>query len=141
MTTEPSIFTKIINREIPATIVYEDDRVIAFFTIEPVQYGHTLIVPKLPFVNIFDGDDNTLGYMMEVAAKIGRVLVNKKLASGINIIMNNGTDAGQEVFHAHLHVVPRLPDDRAFSKPTHITPADVETERVAEIIRKALHEA
>ncbi|NCO61958.1 HIT domain-containing protein, partial [Candidatus Kaiserbacteria bacterium] len=52
---ETSIFTKIINREIPADIIYEDDKVIAFFTIEPINYGHTLVVPKKPIVNIFDG--------------------------------------------------------------------------------------
>lgn len=138
MTTEPSVFTKIINREIPATIIYEDDRVIAFFSIEPINYGHTLVVPKNPFANILDGDDVTLGYMMQVAARIGRVLVAKNIASGVNLIMNNGIDASQEVFHAHIHVVPRLPDDEAFMPPKHITPEASETKRVAEVLQVEL---
>lgn len=116
---EPSIFTKIINREIPADIVYEDDAIIAFLTIEPINHGHTLVVPKVPFVNILDGDDIVLGQMMVVARKISQALMDAKLAEGINLIMNNGTHAGQEVFHAHLHVVPRLSLDQALLPPKH----------------------
>ena len=116
---EQSIFTRIINREIPADIVYEDDTIIAFLTIEPINHGHTLIVPKVPFVNIFDGDDIILGQMIVVARKISQALIDAKLAEGINVIMNNGTHAGQEVFHAHLHVVPRLSLDQAFQTPKH----------------------
>lgn len=116
---ETSIFTKIINHEIPADIVYEDDTIIAFLTIEPINHGHTIIVPKVPFVNIFDGDDAILGQMMVVARKISQALTDAKLAEGINIIMNNGTHAGQEVFHAHLHVVPRLSLDQALLPPKH----------------------
>jgi histidine triad (HIT) family protein len=138
MTSEISVFTKIINREIPATIIFEDDIVIAFFTIEPINYGHTLVVPKSPFVNIFDGDDATLGHMMQVAARIGRALVDTTIATGINIIMNNGVDASQEVFHAHLHVVPRIKNDNAFTTPHHITPNSEETARIAEVLRHSI---
>ena len=116
---EPSIFTKIINREIPADIVYEDDAIIAFLTIEPINHGHTLIVPKVPFVNVLDGDDVVLGQMMVVARKISQALMDAKLAEGVNLIMNNGAHAGQEVFHSHLHVVPRLSLDQAFTPPKH----------------------
>lgn len=116
---ETSIFTKIINREIPADIVYEDEAIIAFLTIEPINHGHTLIVPKVPFVNIFDGDDVILGQMMVVARKISQALMDAKLAEGVNLIMNNGTHAGQEVFHAHMHVVPRLSLDQALLPPKH----------------------
>jgi histidine triad (HIT) family protein len=139
MTSETSVFTKIIHREIPATIIYEDDTVIAFFTIEPINYGHTLVVPKSPFVNIFDGDDATLGHMMQVAAKIGRALVDTTVATGVNIIMNNGSDASQEVFHAHLHVVPRTKSDNAFTTPQHIIPRTEENARVAELLRNAVN--
>lgn len=138
MTNEPSIFTKIINREIPADIIYEDERVIAFLTIEPVNYGHALVVSKIPFANIFDGNNEELGYMMQIAARIGRVLVNQDIASGVNIIMNNGVDASQEVFHAHIHVVPRHAKDDAFQEPKHITPKPEETKRVAEILQSKL---
>ncbi|MFN3188304.1 MAG: HIT family protein [Candidatus Paceibacteria bacterium] len=118
-TNETSIFTKIITREIPADIVYEDETVIAFLTIEPINPGHTLIVPKKPFVNIFDGEEKGLSTMMVIAKKISNALIVANLATAVNLIMNNGTDAGQEVFHAHLHVVPRLKNDEALLPPKH----------------------
>ncbi len=115
-----SIFTKIIRREIPAEIVYEDDVVLAFLDINPVNHGHTLVVPKVPFQNIFDGTPDTLGHMMKVGQKIGQALLNSKLADGVNIIMNNGAAAQQEVWHAHLHIVPRKDNDNAYQHPTHV---------------------
>ncbi|MBY0537948.1 HIT family protein [Patescibacteria group bacterium] len=135
---EPSIFTKIINREIPANIVYEDDIVIAFLTIEPVNVGHTLIVPKKPFVNLLDGDEDVLGHMVAVAKKVGTALIANSYATGINLIMNNGSDADQEVFHAHMHVVPRKKDDGSFTKPTHVKPTPEETTAVVQNLKSTL---
>lgn len=135
---QPSIFTKIINREIPADIVYEDDTVIAFFTIEPINYGHTLVVPKVPFVNIFDGDPATLGHMIAVAQKIAHALVTVNLAEGVNLVMNNGEAAGQEVFHAHIHVIPRLTDDDAFHIPKKVPGDTTIMAKVAKQLATAL---
>lgn len=137
-TTEPTIFTKIINREIPAHIVYEDSVVLAFLDNNPNNLGHTLVIPKQPFVNIFDGPPETMTHMMKVGQQIGQALVTTPLATGINLIMNNGADAGQEVFHAHLHVVPRLPDDHVFQKPTHITATPEENASVATTLNSLL---
>lgn len=140
MTTETntSIFTKIINREIPANIVYEDDLVLAFLTIEPINHGHTLVVPKKPFINIFDGDSEILGHMMKIAKKIAGALVEQNLGTGVNVHMNNGTVAGQEVFHAHLHVIPRLENDEVFQKPTHVTFGEDEAKKIAQKINEGL---
>lgn len=110
-----SIFTKIINREIPADIVYEDDVVIAILDINPINKGHTLIIPKQPFVNALDGDEEQLAHMMRVAKRLSNVISEAVNADGINITMNNGEVAGQEVFHAHLHVIPRHKGDNAFA--------------------------
>jgi histidine triad (HIT) family protein len=128
---ETSIFTKIINREIPADIVYEDDIVIAFLTIEPINHGHTLVVPKKPFVNIFDADMEALTHMMEVAKKISVALLQGGLATGVNLIMNNGVAAGQEVFHAHLHIVPRRTGDNALLPPKHTNYTESEKKSTA----------
>jgi histidine triad (HIT) family protein len=135
---ETSIFTKIINREIPAHIVYEDDTIIAFLTIEPINPGHTLVVPKIPFVNIFDGHTETLGQMMQVAQKISQALVESKLAEGVNLIMNNGETAGQEVWHAHLHVVPRLTDDQSLIAPKHVTYEAGQAATLATLLEKTI---
>lgn len=110
-----SIFTKIIKREIPAHIIYEDEMVIAFLDINPVQKGHTLVVPKKQFENIFDGDEESLSHMIRVAKKLSAVIKATVGADGINLIMNNGEHAGQEVFHAHLHIVPRHKGDGSFT--------------------------
>jgi histidine triad (HIT) family protein len=116
-----TIFSKIISRETPADIVYEDDLVMAFLDIMPINHGHTLVIPKIAFTNMFDGDPDTLAHMMKVGQKIGLALKEAGLATGVNLIMNNGEAAGQEVWHSHLHVVPRLENDYSFSKPKHVT--------------------
>lgn len=137
-TSESTIFSKIINREIPADIIYEDDVVLAFLDINPINYGHSLVIPKQPFVNALDGDADSLAHMMRVGQKIARALAATNYASGINLIMNNGADAGQEVFHAHLHVVPRHSNDNAFTKPTHITPTTEANQAVYNDLKQAL---
>lgn len=133
-----TIFAKIISREIPAHIVYEDDMVLAFLDINPTNHGHTLIIPKKHFINIFDGDNETLTHMMKVAKKVALALKKADLAEGVNLIMNNGPEAGQEVWHAHLHVVPRLNGDKVFHKPNHVTNPEAEFSTVQEKLIKAL---
>lgn len=114
-----TLFAKIIDREIPAEIVYEDEMVLAFLDIHPVNHGHTLIVPKKQFENVFDADPETLGHMMKVGQKIALALKTAGLADGVNLIMNNGAEASQEVWHAHLHVIPRKAGDQSLATPKH----------------------
>ena len=134
------IFEKIIKREIPAEIVYEDNLVLAFLDIRPVNHGHTLIIPKEKFVNIFDADPEVLGHMMKVAQKIAKSLEAELKVDGVNIIMNNNEAAKQEVWHAHLHVVPRLKNDNAYQDPTHVSPTPEEFSKTREKIIKGLGE-
>ena len=112
-----TIFQKIIKREIPATIVYEDDVVVAFLDNNPVHPGHTLVVPRQPVVNMFDADPEIIAHMARVAQKITQILKVVVAADGVNLHMNNGEAAGQEVFHAHMHVVPRYTNDGSYQKP------------------------
>jgi histidine triad (HIT) family protein len=133
-----TIFSKIIAREIPADIVYEDEVVLAFLDISPVNYGHTLVIPKEPFVNVFDAKPETLSHMMKIGQKIAQTLKVAGLADGVNLIMNNGAEAGQEVFHAHLHVVPRLDGDGAYQKPVHVSVVDEAYQETKERLKVAL---
>lgn len=133
-----TIFTKIINKEIPAHIVYEDDMVLAFLDIKPINHGHTLVIPKKPFINIFDGDPETLAYMIKISQKLSQTLKNSGLADGVNIIINNGEVAGQEVFHSHIHIVPRLLGDNAFQTPKHIENPEEKFKEISELIKKTL---
>lgn len=131
-----TLFTKIINREIPADIVYEDESVLAFLDIHPIRKGHTLIIPKKPAVNIFDIDSATFGHMAEVAQKISRALLKATGAQGVNIHMNNGDVAGQDIFHAHMHVIPRFERNEAFHANIHETYLDTEASALAEKIKE-----
>lgn len=102
-----TIFEKIINREIPSYIVYEDDYVIAFLDIQQTTKGHTLVVPKEAYVNIFDIPNETLSHLMNVVKKLSLNIKNAFNAEGINLLNNNGSIAGQTVFHFHFHIIPR----------------------------------
>ncbi len=133
-----TIFKRIIDREIPADIVYEDDVVLAFLDIHPVRKGHTLVIPKEECVNIFDGKPEVLGHMMIVAQKIANALMETTEAKGVNIHMNNGHEAGQDVPHAHLHVIPRYKRGEVFQVPEHETYEDGESVLFAEKIKAAV---
>ncbi len=132
------IFEKIITGEIPADIVYEDDIVIAFLDIRPVRKGHTLIVPKVKCENIFDAEPEVLAHMITTAQKIARTLPKTVGAKGVNILMNNGHEAEQEVPHAHMHVIPRFVKGEAFVPPQHETYSGEESSTLREKIKSAL---
>lgn len=100
-----SIFTKIINREIPANIIFEDDQVIAFHDIAPQAPVHVLVVPKkqIPMLDDLRPEDAPLvGHMVHVATELARKL---KLDLGYRIVMNSNHQGGQTVFHIHLHLL------------------------------------
>ncbi|HBG33489.1 MAG TPA: diadenosine tetraphosphate hydrolase [Acholeplasmataceae bacterium] len=103
----PTIFSKIIAREIPAHIVYEDELVIAFLDISQATKGHTLVVPKAEYSDIFDVPEDLLLHVMRVAQKVSKAISIAFQPEGMNILSNNGAVAGQTVFHFHLHLIPR----------------------------------
>ncbi len=107
----PCIFCQIINKQIPAKIVYEDELVIAFLDINPLALGHTLIIPKKHVENIFDIEENDLQHILVVAKKISLKIKEKLQADGVNIFQASGKTAEQSIPHFHLHVIPRRKDD------------------------------
>jgi histidine triad (HIT) family protein len=103
------LFCRIIAGEIPAKKVYEDDRVFAFEDIRPVAPTHILIIPKRHFRGLAEastGDQADLGYVQLVAARLAK---DRKLESGYRTVLNVGPDAGQSVFHLHLHLIGGRP--------------------------------
>ncbi|ORV11359.1 HIT family protein [Mycobacterium celatum] len=96
-----TVFTKIINREIPGRFVYEDDEIVAFLTIEPMTQGHTLVVPRAEIDNWQDVDRETFGRIMTVAQLIGRAVCRAFNTKRSGVII-----AGLEVPHLHVHVFP-----------------------------------
>ncbi|MBU0722458.1 HIT family protein [Patescibacteria group bacterium] len=107
----PCIFCKIINGEIPSYKVYEDENTLAFLDINPVNPGHTLVVPKKHFSNIEEADEQTLCQVIKIVKKVGAGLKNNLAAPGYNAQVNNDPSAGQIVPHLHFHVIPRLEND------------------------------
>lgn len=108
---ESCLFCKIINKEIPSSVVYEDDTVIAFLDINPVNIGHTLVVPKSHHEDLHALPDDLLAKVALEVKKIAAAVKAGVAADGINIEMNNGTAAGQIIPHAHIHIVPRYEGD------------------------------
>lgn len=106
-----TIFEKIIDREIPANIVYEDDDVIAFMDAFPIVKGHTLVVPKQPIENIFDLDEQTGAKLMSVITKVSTAVRDAFQPAGLNVVQNNGAYASQSVFHLHFHIIPRYKEE------------------------------
>jgi histidine triad (HIT) family protein len=128
-----SLFTKIINREIPGYIVAEDDQYIAFLDINPLVIGHTLVVPKKEVDYIFDLDDETLAglqlFSKKVARAIGKSIPCKRV--GVAVI-------GLEVPHTHVHLVPmNSMDDLNFMR-SKLRPSQEELSAAAAKIRKAM---
>ncbi len=125
-----SIFTRIINREIPGQIVAEDERFIAFLDIVPLVMGHTLVVPKKEVDYIFDLDDDTLAGMSVFAKKVARAIKKAVPCKRIGIAV-----IGLEVPHAHIHLVPmNSMGDINFANPK-LKPTAEELAGVADKIR------
>ena len=105
----PTLFEKIIAREIPATIVFEDERCLAFRDINPCASMHILLIPKKPLVKLSDAtveDEALLGHLMLVATKVA---AQEGLGEAYRLVVNNGAAAGQSVFHLHLHLIGGRP--------------------------------
>ena len=132
------IFDKIINREIPAHIVYEDEVVLAFLDISQVTKGHTLVIPKKHVKDIFEYDEELAGAVFSRIPKIARALqASDPAIQGINILNNNGEVAYQSVFHSHIHLIPRYSNEDGFGlkwQPLH--PTQDELAHIASAIRK-----
>ena len=105
------IFCRIAAGEVPAERVMETPGVLAFLDIAPVNYGHTLVIPKAHYPNLLELPDALWTEMGQVCRRVARALKSALPAQGFNIGMNNFEAAGQAVFHAHLHVIPRYDTD------------------------------
>ncbi len=131
------LFCKIIKKEIPADIIHEDDFSLAMLDINPVNIGHTLLMPKEHFENIFDLPDELLKKLSVNTKRLAQAIKKSLSADGISVNSNNGR-VGQLVFHSHTHIIPRFENDgfkhwkgkRAYN--------DGEARQVTEKIKKEL---
>lgn len=106
-----NIFAKIIRGEAPCFKVFENDETLAFMDVFPQSRGHTLVIPKRGTArNILDIEPGSLAALYATVQKITRCVVEELQPEGVQIIQSNGTAGGQTVFHIHVHIIPRWPD-------------------------------
>lgn len=110
------IFCKIIAGKSPISIIYEDDKVLVFPPLQPINKGHLLVIPKKHVPYLADLDEETTMYIMKIAKKMAAAIRKSEYTSeGVNLFLADGEAAHQEVFHLHLHVYPRfIGDDFGF---------------------------
>jgi histidine triad (HIT) family protein len=126
------IFCKIIRGDIPATKIYEDADVAAILDIQPANPGHCLILPKRHYSGLAETPDSELCAIFSAAKKAGQAAMRATGADAYNVIINNGQVAGQVIFHTHIHVIPRFPDDGH----RHWQKKDVPEEKMMEVAAK-----
>jgi histidine triad (HIT) family protein len=123
------LFCKIVRGELPATVVREDDRTVAFMDINPATRGHLLVVPREHAKDVLEIGDEDLAACATAAKELTGLVRERLHADGVNLINSCGREAWQTVFHFHLHVIPRYTGD-----PLRLpwTPAPGDRDEIAE---------
>jgi diadenosine tetraphosphate (Ap4A) HIT family hydrolase len=136
-----TIFSDIVAGRAPASKVYEDDDVLAFMDIAPWTPGHLLVIPKVAAASLAELDPRVGGRMFQVAQQIAAALRQSEVAcDGVNFFLADGVAAGQEVFHVHLHVIPRTSGDGVAVRWRPSNPHRADLDYLASSVRRALAE-
>ncbi|MFC5735768.1 HIT family protein [Cytobacillus gottheilii] len=125
------IFCSIINGDIPAAKVFENEHCLAFLDISQVTKGHTLVIPKVHSENVYELDEETAANYFKAIPEISRAIKAAYNPIGLNLLNNNGEAAGQSVFHYHMHLIPRYGQGDGMgvvwkSNQSAYTPADLQ---------------
>lgn len=136
------VFCQIIQKRLPASIIYENEKVAAFLSNRPVNVGHTLVVPKTHYENIFDIPENEAAYLFTIVKRVAQAVKDASGAEGIRIVQNNGEAAGQVIFHLHVHIIPLKPNNKFSHDGAYRDPSEARDpealEKDAEKIRQHL---
>lgn len=137
MKKDDCIFCKIAAGEIPSRKIYEDKDLIAIMDLSPTSKGHSLIIPKEHYTNIYDIDEEIAGKVMKTAKKLATKMTVALNCDGFNLLQNNGETAGQTMFHFHMHLIPRYKDaDNNKLKFTSVSFSDEEMDAIRDQIIK-----
>lgn len=131
---EHCVFCKIARNEAPASFVYEDRGVIAFLDARPINEGHTLLITREHYEDIYEVPDEEVGHLFKIVKKVAYAVKKSEKADGISIVQNNGRAANQVVFHLHVHIIPRY--ERQNSQRHREIVEQSELDNVAARIRK-----
>jgi len=128
---EHCTFCEILKNEKTASYIYEDNRTIAILDIRPINEGHTLVIPKKHYENLYEIPDEEVAYLFKIVKKVASAVKKATNADGISIFQNNGRAAGQVIFHVHVHIIPRYEGQRS-----HRLRYDASREKLDEVARK-----
>ncbi len=132
------IFADIVAGRAPSSKVYEDPDVLAFMDIRPVTPGHLLVIPKVPARSLAELDPVIGGKLFQVGQRLAAALRDSEVhCDGVNFFLADGVTAGQEVFHVHLHVIPRTPGDGFGLRSRATSPRRADLDYLAASIRGA----
>jgi histidine triad (HIT) family protein len=111
MSDAPTVFSRILDGEIPCHRIYEDAHVLAFLDVGPLSRGHTLVIPKERKAFLHELSDEQAAAIGRVLPRLARAVMKATGATSYNVLQNNGSAAHQAVFHVHFHIIPRTGDD------------------------------
>ena len=129
------IFCRIVSGEIPSRKIYEDEDILAFLDIQPISRGHLLVIPKEHCDDLSGLPDRLISPLFLTVRRLSAAVTKALKADGMNVITNKGFAAGQLIFHAHVHVIPRFTGDGLTSWPK-ISLTDAEMDDIATTIRE-----
>lgn len=130
MKKDDCIFCKLANGDIPTNSIYEDDDFKVILDAAPATKGHCLILPKEHFADLLEADETVLAKALPLAKKIAKRQKEVLGADGVNILQNNGSEAGQTVFHLHIHIVPRYEGEKEILTWGHQDFSEEETKEI-----------
>ncbi|MBN1397443.1 MAG: HIT family protein [Bacteroidetes bacterium] len=134
------IFCQIVTRKIPSEILYENEHVISILDINPIHFGHALVFPKKHCRDFLDLPEESYKHILQAANIVTKALVKNLNLEGYNLFSNNGSIAGQSVFHFHLHITPRYSDDNIRFVLRLKEYPDGEMKRYGEILRHYINQ-
>jgi histidine triad (HIT) family protein len=105
------VFCRIVNGEIPSEILFENERVVTILDINPIHFGHALVIPRKHYRDFLDLEPQCYPLLLDAARVVSSAIVEGLSLEGFNLFSNNGRIAGQSVFHFHLHITPRYQND------------------------------
>jgi len=143
LTLDECVFCKIVKGIVPESVVYDDEKVLAFMDIQPVNPGHVLVIPKAHASGLSNLDEETGAHMFKVGMRVADAVKRSGVkCDGVNLLLSDGRAAFQEILHVHLHVIPRFEGDGlhiGFGRMYRLKPERNELDRIAAKIRDALH--
>ena len=136
MVKDDCIFCKLANGVFSTRTIYEDDTFTVIMDASPATKGHSLILPKDHYANIYELDEEVAGKAFKLAKKLASEMTEKLACDGFNIVQNNGETAGQTVFHFHMHLIPRYKDDNQKIGWNPLSPSPEQQAETLEVLTK-----